>query len=92
MDYVWSGLAALLGGAAGWGYGAYFGRMVAGRKPRAFWIAAAAAFVLGIGIAAAGGVAGWRPAAFLGFAFAGVAASVLKWVSGKVPGVRGGAA
>lgn len=87
MDDVYAVAAALAGAAAGAVYGAAIGRWVSTRRAGWFWAAAVGAFVIGVGVAAAGTLLGARAAAWGGFAFAAVGASVLKWRSGRVPGV-----
>lgn len=88
MDEAYVVVAALVGAVTGFLYGSALGRWVATRPGYWFWVAAVGAFVVGVGAAAAGTLLGFRAAAWGGFAFAAVGASVLKWRSGRVPGIR----
>lgn len=90
MDWMLLGAGAIAGAAAGWGYGAALGPLVATRRAAWFWVAAVIGMLVGVGVAIVGRLTGVEAGVWAGFAFAAVSASALKWRSGKVPGVRAG--
>lgn len=81
-------MGTVLGAAIGAGTALALAPAVRRRGGRAFWGCCVAAFVLGIAVAAWGLSLSLRSVALAGLAASLSFATALKWMTGRVPGVR----